>query len=363
MIRDPMLDNIFCQADSLRDLLEYHTGPGSSALQRCADALRQCSGRIVFSGMGASFFAALPAAQVLERHGRRVCHAEASELLHFGQGSWHPNDVAILISRSGRSIETLELTRKLKDAGVTVLAVTNVPDTPMTAAAQQTLHIASRPDELIAVQTYTGTLVTLLLLAERACFAPHRLAAECLSMLPVLEQYTARTFEQSEGWKEFFVGRGPLYLLGRGSALAALSEGALLFHETAKRPCLAMSSGQFRHGPVEVVGSDFRALVVGSPEPTRVLDDQLARDLLAMNAGVRWLGPQRENGARTPLPSLVPWPDAVPTSLTPIFDIVPLQIAAYQTALWNDIRPGDFRYASEVTDKESGFPLFAESLP
>jgi hypothetical protein len=37
---------------------------------------------------------------------------------------------------------------------------------------------------------------------------------------------------------------------------------------------------------------------------------------------------------------------------------VPLQFAAYRLALWRGIVPGDFRYASEITSAESGFPLF-----
>ena len=38
-----------------------------------------------------------------------------------------------------------------------------------------------------------------------------------------------------------------------------------------------------------------------------------------------------------------------------LFEIVPLQVAAYRLALWRGITPGDFRYVSEVTSSESGF--------
>jgi hypothetical protein len=41
---------------------------------------------------------------------------------------------------------------------------------------------------------------------------------------------------------------------------------------------------------------------------------------------------------------------------------VPLQFAAYRIALWRGIVPGDFRYASEITAAESGFPLFQSNL-
>ena len=41
--------------------------------------------------------------------------------------------------------------------------------------------------------------------------------------------------------------------------------------------------------------------------------------------------------------------------LAPLFEIVPLQVAAYRLALWRGITPGEFRFVSAVTSSESGF--------
>ena len=274
--------------------------------------------------------------------------------------SWRPDDVAILISRSGASVETLELAAHLSRQDIPFLAVTNVANSPLTTKAHATLSVGSSPDEMIAVQTYTGTLLALLLLVQQLT-APDSapLADQFLALLPVFRQHIDESLEASAQSQDFFSGPDPLYLLGRGSALASLSGGALLFHETAKAAVIAMSSGQFRHGPVEVVTPGFRAIVLGSPAATRSLDWQLAQDLHSMGAGVRWLGPTAGNS----LALLAPWPAAdLPPMLLPIFDIIPLQIAAYRLALWRDLRPGSFRYAPEVTDSETGFALLQTSV-
>ena len=84
MMHLPMLSNILSQPASLKGVLERQMGPGLSDLRACIRVLSQCTGRIVIAGMGASSFAALPAAQALESAGRHVLHADASELLHFG---------------------------------------------------------------------------------------------------------------------------------------------------------------------------------------------------------------------------------------------------------------------------------------
>jgi glucosamine--fructose-6-phosphate aminotransferase (isomerizing) len=143
--------------------------------------------------------------------------------------------------------------------------------------------------------------------------------------------------------------------LGRGPALGSVYEGQLLLHETAKTAAVGMSSGQFRHGPAEILSDDFRAVVFGSPEATRGLDRSLANDLFSVGAKVGWIGPAPDAGdKRKHAPSLVPWPEITPL-LAPVFEIVPLQVAAYRLALWRGITPGDFRFVSEVTSSESGF--------
>jgi glucosamine--fructose-6-phosphate aminotransferase (isomerizing) len=117
---------------------------------------------------------------------------------------------------------------------------------------------------------------------------------------------------------------------------------------------VGMSCGQFRHGPVESVSAEFRAVVFGTPSVTRVLNQSLANDLSYMGAKVRWIGPVECEMEAAPL---VSWP-RVEEELAQIFEIIPLQVAAYQLALWRGITPGDFRYASAITAKETGFPLF-----
>jgi glutamine---fructose-6-phosphate transaminase (isomerizing) len=198
------------------------------------------------------------------------------------------------------------------------------------------------------------------LLAEQVIAGDTSALAEAgATALPKLSTFIDDCHDTSESWQEWLDSSAPLYLLGRGPALASVYEGALLLHETAKAAAVSMSCGQFRHGPVEAVSDKFRAVVFGTPEPTRALDRSLADDLFRMGAKVRWIGPAGANSDHAP--SLIQWPE-VPAALAAIFEIVPLQFAAYRLALWRGIVPGDFRYASEITAVESGFPLFQAKL-
>ena len=348
MNRIPMLDNICAQPISHRGVLALQQGAQRATLVAAAQLIREAKGHVIFSGMGASLFATTAAVSLLVAQGRAVQAVESSELLHYGSAGLHAGDVGIVVSRSGGSIEPVRLAEKMRQTGMNVIAVTNVPGSSLEKIADITLNIGALPDNLIAVQTYTGTVLTLLLLAEEVLSQSAKLADTCSAALPVLASYIEECVQASEDWHDFLVG-APLYLLGRGPALGSVHEGALLMHETAKTAAVGMSSGQFRHGPAEILSPDFRAVVFGSPAPTQELDRTLANDLFSAGAQVRWIGPG--NGQA---PSPAPWPDIAPV-LAPLFEIVPVQAAAYRLALARGITPGDFRFVSEVTAAESGF--------
>jgi glutamine---fructose-6-phosphate transaminase (isomerizing) len=345
----PMLANISGQPASHRAILARHQSDQHATLRKCAEIIRKAKGRVIFTGMGGSLFGTLAAVCRMTQQGSPVETIESAELLHYGTASLRAADVGVVISRSGGSAEPNMLAKKMLETGMTVIAITNVPGSELEKLAHITLPIGAQSDKLIAVQTFTGTVLTLLLLAEEVLSGGSvKLREICEAALPALSAHIEECLREGDQWQELLMG-GPLYLLGRGPALGSVGEGALLLHETAKTAAVGMSSGQFRHGPAEILSGDFRAVVFGTPPETRALDRSLADDLFSVGAKVRWIGPGSGQA-----PSLVPWPEVAPV-LAPIFEIVPIQVAAYRLALWRDITPGDFRFVTEVTSSESGF--------
>ena len=356
----PMLDNMHGQPASHAGVLALHRGSQQATLTACAETIRNAKGNVLFTGMGGSLFAGIAAVSQLQQHGYAVQSVESAELLHYGSATLRAGDVGVVVSRSGGSIEPVLLAEKMRGAGMTVIAVTNVPQSRLEELADLTLSIGAQADKLIAVQTYTGTVLTLLLLAEAVVTgSSSSLSDACSAALPALSAHIEECLRVSDGWQSLLTG-GPLYLLGRGPALGTVYEGALLLHETAKTAAVGMSSGQFRHGPAEILSGNFCAVIFGSPLPTQALDRSLANDLYSAGGNVRWVGPDQPDGA----PSLVKWPALAPalaSALAPLFDIVPMQVAAYRLALWRGVTPGEFRFVTEVTAAESGFLSSARS--
>jgi glucosamine--fructose-6-phosphate aminotransferase (isomerizing) len=348
----PMLQNILDQAESLRCVVDYQLGLGRDALLDCADRLRK-SRRVVLSGMGASLFSSIPLNYWIADHAPLAPVVETSELLHFLSAGLSDGTTVVLVSRSGESVEVVKLLPILREHGIPVIGVVNVADSTLARQADHVVLVSSLADELVAVQTYTGTVLVFALIAAAISNRLEEASSEVETLLRLLPSYFD-SCDQSPA--AYLTGATPIYFLGRGASVASVQESVLLMHETAKAPAVGMSAAHFRHGPVEAVSQEFRAIVFGTQSSTRELDHGLAVDLKRMGAEVRWVGAKLE---RSPVDSLSVWPEEVAEWCTTILEIIPVQMLAYRAAEARGIRPGEFRFASPITLSESGFAVSA----
>lgn len=347
----PLLENILNQPEALRLVAKHQFGPGLDALVEASQLLASRK-QVLLSGMGASHFACAPFSYGLARRKRAVTSVETSELLYFWPFLADNETAAVLVSRSGESVEVVRLLSRLKQSGAAVVGIVNVADSTLGTEASPAIVMNSPADQLVAIQTYTAAVVVLPLL-EAAMFGELEQAkADLEKAIELLSTLIPECVEASEQWGEFLEGEQPIYILGRGAALAAVSEGVLLMHEVAKSPAVGMSVAQFRHGPVEVTDSRFRGIVIGTQSETAQLDAALAKDLGRMGGQVRWIGPEPK-GSDTP--SLIRWPEDMPGRFASALETIPLQLAAYRKAELRGITPGDFRWAPAITVSEAGF--------
>ena len=348
----PLLENILNQGRALSAVRAYQFGDGRDALEKAA-RLIQMKKRVVLTGMGASMFAAMPSQYAMAESGVHVAVCESAELLHFASTPIDHDTAVVLVSRSGESIEVIKLIPELEARGVVIIGVVNVPQSKLGDAADATLVLGSPADEMVAIQTYTATLVVLRLLRDFIAGVESRAFEDLEKLEAIVSEYAPECMSASEQWREFLPDNGPLYLLGRGTSLASVHEGVLLMHETAKRSAVGMSVAQFRHGPVEVVDETFRAVVFGTQPHTTELDRALVHDLNAMHGQARWIGPAPSGFGSV----LIPWPASAPERFRAVLEIIPLQVLAYRWAEWRGLRPGEFRWAPLVTNAEAGFPI------
>lgn len=343
-----LVQNLQEQPDSLSEVLTHQCGEGKTALLQAASLIGS-SRRVVITGMGASLFASIPFEYALCSMGIDAVAIEAGELLHF-RCSAYKDSVIVAVSRSGASVEITKLMGQLGPRN-TVIAVTNEPSSSLAQQAHATIAIRSRSDEMVAIQTYTGTLLTLYLLtrAIQGDLESGRSAVEW--SLPHLSRAISLGLSRIEEWDRCLDLSYPVHLLARGPSCASALEGALLFNEVAKCPAIPMSVASFRHGPVEQVDDHFRCVLFAGNGQSRELNVALARDLEGFGGHVILIAQPTADLGNLKCYAL---PD-FPTPLAQLFEIVPLQLAAVRMAQLRGVVPGSFRYIPQVALDEAAF--------
>src|ERR1700733_2201800 len=158
-----LMQDILGQEKSLTRVLERQSGAGRAAILEAAWSLREAS-KIVITGIGASLHSAYPLHYALAGRGMNCSIVEIAELLYYQEGICK-DAVVVVFSRSGESIEVVKLLEKLKPIATRVVALTNEPESTLARKADVTIVVDSLPDEIVAVQCYTGAVAAGLFLA------------------------------------------------------------------------------------------------------------------------------------------------------------------------------------------------------
>ncbi len=187
--------------------------------------------------MGSSRSAAMPAVSTIERC-LPAQVPEAGELLHYGMDLVRPDALVVLVSQSGRSVETAAVADRLRAAGHRrTIAVTNDPASPMaTLAADVVLPILAGDEATVSTKTWITTFAVLRPAGPGVgryargrtggCGAGAGRGARALLRV-------VSTAGLAEDAGEAMTGCSALVVVGRGPALSAADYGALILKETA----------------------------------------------------------------------------------------------------------------------------------
>jgi glutamine---fructose-6-phosphate transaminase (isomerizing) len=334
------------QTAELRQTLGLLTDAGQSTVRQAATLVRHSS-RVFLTGIGASWHVALGAGVLFNQRGRPVYTVEAAELLHF---TTIPRDsVVIAISRTGRSVEIVQLLAKARQAGASLIGITNSPESPLAKEASAAMVIPVALDYAISVNTYSTLAMAATALA---CCEDGDFRNSCAAFLNTL----GLVEESLPAWREAIPAsswlRAPAtyYFLARGPSLASCYQARLLWEEGAKSPATAMSTSGFRHGAQETVEPGMRFCIWIDPVAMRVQDLAVADDLRKLGAAVALIGQDLPRNSEHLVFHIPP----APASWQFVVDMIPMQLAAEALARLRGVDCDSFRLCSYVVEDEYG---------
>ena len=366
------LKDIMRQPGELKRTLDHFSGAGQGALDAAVTAVRAAR-RVYLSGIGSSWHAGLNVAALFQVGGRPVYLVDAAELVQFA--AIPAGAVLIVISRSGRSVEIIQLLAKARESGATVIGVTNAPDGALAREAQIAIVVPVALDHAISVNTYTTLALAAGILADsvtgEGTAFPQGLkpnaATSSMSDLKVRPPNNVRLADSLleafaaaggaiAGWQaqieksEWLAPRSTTYFLARGSSLGSAYEARLMWEEGVKSPATAMGAASFRHGPQEIVQKDMRFGIWIDGARMREQDLALARDLRKLGARVMLIGQRLPSDAA----DLVFQLPEIASEWQFLIDIIPAQLVAERLARLSGADPDTFRLCSFVVEDEAG---------
>jgi glucosamine--fructose-6-phosphate aminotransferase (isomerizing) len=303
--------------------------------------------RVAISACGTAYYAGLVARYWFERFARLPVEIDVASEFRYREAPFEPGNLALFVSQSGETADTLATLRYAREQKQHVLSVVNVPTSTMARESDVVMPTLAGPEIGVAsTKAFTCQLAALACLAIAAGRARGVLGAEdernlvrALIEVPRLIAEALRLEPQIEALaRDLAKSRDVLYL-GRGTAYPLALEGALKLKEISYIHAEGYAAGELKHGPIALIDEGMPVVVVAPYDKSRRREGVFEKTVsnmqeVAARGGKIILITDPKGAAEARLPSLttVVLPDMA-TTVTPIVYAIPVQLIAYHAAV------------------------------
>ncbi len=297
--------------------------------------------RITIIAAGTSFYSAMLAKYWLERIARLSVEVDIASEFRYRQPEMPKGGVAMFISQSGETLDTLEALRYARSKNQTIVSLVNVPDSSMAREADLCLRTYAGPEIGVAsTKAFTTQLsvlacLTLHLAREYGKLDGEQMAiyAEQLIRLPALVSETLQLAEPMRAIAaEVAKARDVLYL-GRGASYPIAMEGALKLKEISYIHAEGYAAGEMKHGPIALITDGVPVIVIAPSDELFQKTASNLQEVLARGGRAIVLtdstGAEKLSGSKAHVFTV---PRAEPL-VAPILFTIPVQLLAYYVAV------------------------------
>ncbi|WP_158744370.1 glutamine--fructose-6-phosphate transaminase (isomerizing) [Acidisphaera sp. L21] len=295
--------------------------------------------RATVTACGSAYYAALLARYWLEAEARLPTDVDVASELRYREPPLQPGGLALMVSQSGETADTLAALRSLRRGGQHVLSILNVPESTMARESDAVLEtLAGQEIGVASTKAFTAQLTTL------ACFAIATArargvmnAAREIELVEALMELPSRAADALALDLTYIAGmvaqaRDVLFL-GRGSCFPIAMEGALKLKEISYIHAEGYAAGEMKHGPIALIDRDVPIVAAA---PSGPLFEKTASNLqeAAARGGKLIVFSDAEGAAK--LKGIAAATIVLPTVhqfVAPILYAIPVQMLAYQVAV------------------------------
>lgn len=343
-----MLKEIYEQSAVVRNVLEGRLTPEGLVLDGLLSLTPEQAKELralQFVACGSSCYAATVAQRILEWYLSVPMTVDVASEYRSRPDRTNTKTLAVFVSQSGETSDTLAALKVAKSRGHYAVAVTNQVNSSIAREAADVIDLRAGIEVgVAATKTFTSQVITLVLMG----FALARLRGDLsqddlkcfvveLSRLPwKMDQTLARCGDISSVAERFSFARDFLFL-GRGVSFPVAMEGALKLKEISYVHAEAFAAGEMKHGPIALLDETVPSVVVAPG------DELLAKTLSNMQECIARKSPVilvTTDGAsvdgrpvQPDAADVVIFVPEVSADFSPLLTLLPLQLFAYHSAL------------------------------
>ncbi|MBI4303324.1 MAG: glutamine--fructose-6-phosphate transaminase (isomerizing) [Chloroflexi bacterium] len=289
---------------------------------------------ILMLACGTSYHAALVGKYAIEELlGIPVTAEIASEFNYYSHTM--AKSVAIAITQSGETADTLRAMKKVKEAGGRVLAITNVVGSTASRLAHQTIYTRAGPEmSVAATKSFVAQLMVLYWLALSYFRGDARKLASLLLEMRQLPSKVQQVLDDEAKIREYaqYLAKYPsVFYIGRGLNYPVALEGALKLKEVSYIHAEGYAAGEIKHGPFALLGADSPVVAVLARDNTYEAMLTSIKEIKARKSPLIALAEEGDDAIEELADSVITVP-RVDAIFSPVVNTVALQLLAYYAA-------------------------------
>ena len=338
-----MIKEIMEQPKAFRDTVFPRIRDGQVVLEELdfdPDYLRKMD-KIYIIACGSSYHVGMAGKYILEKLVHKPVEVSLASEFRYCSPIVTPNTLALVISQSGETIDTLAALREAKRLGAAVASIVNVVGSTIARESDKVLYTWAGPEIAVATtKAYTTQLALVYLIA--LSFAKtlgtvtdpeYRELLDGILKLPNDMEAILKHRDYIQYLASIYFNHASMFFIGRNLDYAVGLEASLKLKEISYIHSEAYAAGELKHGTISLIepGTLVVALAGYTPLFEKLVSNVVevksrGADVIGVTSASQtgWLAPKVD--------AIVPLPDAHPL-LLPSLEVLPMQLFAYYVAL------------------------------
>lgn len=338
-----MLKEIHEQKNSLentiRGRLNYEEGTARlDGLIDYIDDLKNAP-RIVITACGTSWHAALIGEYLIEEFAGIPVEVEYASEFRYRSPIINEGDIVFVISQSGETADTLGALREAKRKGATVLGICNVVGSTIARETDAGVYIHAGPEIGVAsTKAFTSQVMVLIMIAlmlgrmKNLPLERGRNIVNALREIPKLVEDVLKNDRKIKELAKILSNHNNALYLGRGYNFPVALEGALKLKEISYIHAEGYPAAEMKHGPIALIDEHMPTIVIATKDAIYEKIVSNVQEVKARGGTVISIINREDTKIRELSDEVIEVPHTI-TPLTPIVNVIPLQLLAYYVAI------------------------------